>query len=306
MHIEKIINNYFQNYNLKTSELYKNFIINCEKYIDENDCNLQLLKEDTINAIKKKTLGYEDLPALIHINITFKGYKNYDKYAHVVIDEAQDFGLYHFYVMKKLFKNSTFSIFGDLAQSIYSYQSISDWESVINYIFNNECSLEKLEKSYRTTCEIMASANIVSRYFGYGDAKAVLRHGNKVLLDKNSYNEDYYLNKINYFKNNSYQSIAIICKDEKECNSVYKILKDKIDIDLITNKNIKYNGGICILTSYLAKGLEFDAVIINDLNKYDKDNILDMKLLYVSMTRALHELIILYSEDNELVEELKN
>ncbi len=304
MHIDKIINNYFHNYNLKTSELYKNFILNCDKYLNEDDCIINTLQENTLDYIKTKTFGYEDLPALIHLNIIFKGYKNYDKYAHIVIDEAQDFGLYHFYVIKELFKNSTFSIFGDLAQSIYSYQSISDWESVINDIFHNDCSLEKLEKSYRTTCEIMSSANIVAKHFGYGNAISVLRHGNKVLLDKNMVKENYYLEKINYFQNKGYQSIAIICKCEKESNLVYKMLKDKIKIDLITNKNTKYNGGVCILTNYLAKGLEFDAVIINDLNKYDINNTLDMKLLYVSMTRALHELIILYNEDNDLVKEL--
>lgn len=53
---------------------------------------------------------------------------------------------------------------------------------------------------------------------------------------------------------------------------------------------------ICITTGYLSKGLEFDGVIIfNVINSnYNK---LDMKLLYVSMTRALHELNILYSDD---------
>ncbi len=307
MHIDKIINEYFKDYNLKILELYKNFINNCEKYIDADDCDTEILKKSTLESINKKALGYEDLPALIHLNLKFQGYKNYDKFVHVVVDEAQDFGLYHFYVIKKLFKNSTFSIFGDLAQSIYSYQSIDDWESVIDKIFASDCNLDWLNKSYRTTCEIMASANIVSKYFGYGDAKAVLRHGNSVLLNKVNDKDkiNYLINKINYFKENDYKSIAIICKDEKESANIYKLIKNNnLDIDLITNKNTKYNGGICILPSYLSKGLEFDAVIISDLDNYDNKSMLDMKLLYVSMTRALHELIITYQKESELVNKL--
>ena len=60
-----------------------------------------------------------------------------------------------------------------------------------------------------------------------------------------------------------------------------------------------YNGGVCILTSYLSKGLEFDVVIVLDVEEdvYSSDSILDMKLLYVAMTRALHKLEIIYNKN---------
>lgn len=100
-----------------------------------------------------------------------------------------------------------------------------------------------------------------------------------------------------------YQTIAIISKDKEESKKVYKELKNMgININLITDDSLDYNGGICSITSSLSKGLEFDAVIIykadNDIFK--KDDSFDMKLLYVSMTRALHELVATYH--NELVE----
>ena len=69
IHIDKIINEYFKDYNLKILELYKNFINNCEKYIDSDDCDTELLKKSTLESINKKTLCYEDLPALIHLNL---------------------------------------------------------------------------------------------------------------------------------------------------------------------------------------------------------------------------------------------
>ena len=55
---------------------------------------------------------------------------------------------------------------------------------------------------------------------------------------------------------------------------------------------MSYNSNISVLPSYLSKGLEFDAVIIVGENEFNKDSILDLKLLYVSKTRALHKLFI--------------
>ena len=305
--LDKVAIEYFKDFSLKPLSLYKLFINNAHKYIDENDCNIDLLKEETMAGINKKTLSYEDLPAVIYLNLLFNGYQNYDKYIHVVIDEAQDFGLFHFFVLKSLFKNSTFSIFGDLAQSIYSYQSISNWNEVINDVFQNDCDLLELEKSYRTTYEIMESANLISKYFGFGNSKAVLRHGDEVETFQMTPKDikEYIINILATLKEKGFESIAIICKDEEETLFLAKILnKLNININCITNKNVKYNGGICLVPSYLAKGLEFDAVIIYNVDSYDINNELDMKLLYVAMTRALHKLEITYND--HLIEPLKD
>jgi len=69
-----------------------------------------------------------------------------------------------------------------------------------------------------------------------------------------------------------------------------------IEINKITSDNDKYKEGVCVLPVYLAKGLEFDAVIINDAsNKKYGENTMDQKLLYVAVTRAMHELVIDYN-----------
>ena len=296
----QVLNDYFSYFHVKTLEFYKRFIENISQYILNDECDLQNLKIDTLDAIHKKTLGYEDLPALIYLHLKLNGYKGYDEYIHVVLDEAQDYGLFHFLVLKELFKNSTFSIFGDLAQSIYSYQSIHDWESVIQEVFDEKTELLKLEKSYRTTYEIMASANLVSKWFGFGDAKAVLRHGKNVEVNQvdDSKIVEYIKNRIDGFLSEGYKSIAIICKDEAEVNKLARIFaKSNLVYHIIGAKNTKYDGGICFVSSYLAKGLEFDAVIIYNVEQYDIKSELDMKLLYVAMTRALHELYITYQSD---------
>ena len=92
---------------------------------------------------------------------------------------------------------------------------------------------------------------------------------------------------------------AIIGKDITECKRIKKKLEkyDK-NIKLIQSKDSEYNAGISIVPSYLAKGLEFDSVILFNVNeeKY-KNNVLDIKLLYVAITRAMSKLDIFYTEN---------
>ena len=72
---------------------------------------------------------------------------------------------------------------------------------------------------------------------------------------------------------------------------------------MIRGKDSEYNSGISIVPSYLAKGLEFDCVIIANANKekFTKSS-LDIKLLYVTITRAMSKLDIFYEgEISELL-----
>ena len=92
----------------------------------------------------------------------------------------------------------------------------------------------------------------------------------------------------------------ILSKNDEEAKKIYKKLKERniTATNIVDNEN-KYEGGICVITSYLAKGLEFDGVIITDASeeKYSSEKVIDMKLLYVAMTRPLHELKVLYQKD---------
>ena len=96
---------------------------------------LNNLNIDTIN-IRKNIIDVEDIPSLMYIKYKMFGSSEFDNYHHIVIDEAQDYGKFAFFVINKIFKNSTFSIYGDLAQSLYPYRSIDNWEC-LEEIFDN-------------------------------------------------------------------------------------------------------------------------------------------------------------------------
>lgn len=237
-----------------------------------------------INNIKNNYINVEDIASILYINYKLYGSKNFDNYKHIVIDEAQDYGVFTFYVLNKLFKNATFSIYGDLAQSLYPYRSLDTWESLSDIFKNFE--ILKLKKSYRTTIEIMNFANKINELFGLEMAEPVIRHGDIV-----EYSIDTPLELINKLKD-KYNTIALITKDLDNAKNIYNDLKDKTSIKLITPDDLSYNSRVSIMPSYLSKGLEFDAVVVLEESLFNKNNILDMKLLYVSETRALHKLII--------------
>ncbi len=294
----KLLKNYFKKLQLSPLNIYKLFIINLEQYTNElSDIELLKLQKSTLQSLNKKKVTFEDLPSLLHINNLL--YKSNYQYVHIVIDEAQDYGMFHFDVLKETFPKSTFSIYGDLAQSIYSYRGIKNWESVALEVFDNDCSILNLNKSYRTTIEITNNANKILEQLNLNTAKPVIRHGTKVSFEDMAKSSEYKIAKINEWKNKGYKTIAIICKDEKEATTIYeKILNSNIAVMYITDNQTEYKGQVIVTTSSLAKGLEFDAAIINDAssNVYSIDSKLDMHLLYVASTRALHELEILYDK----------
>ncbi len=258
----------------------------------------------TADMLKSGWLEIEDLAPIIYLKFCIYGMDEKIPVKHVVIDEAQDFSAFQIFVLKRIIKDSSFTILGDLNQGIHSYRGIQDWNELTEYVFSDRKNdFLTLEQSYRTTVEIMDAANIVigkikSRQVIKG--RPVIRHGEAVRIrpmkDKKDIIREIVID-IEQFRESSYKSVAVICKTLKECKEVHSQLSKQVkDITLITGKEEVYKSGIVVLPSCLAKGLEFDAVVIfnADAEGYTEDE-LDIKLLYVAMTRPLHKLFIYHT-----------
>ena len=289
------VRKYFSKAKINVTLLYKKFIESIDGYNSFNYEHIDILKEGTLNTIRKGTFDFEDLASLIYIKKRLVSNNDYQKYRHIVIDEAQDFGEFNFFILKEIFSEASFSIFGDLAQSIYDYRSIDSWDKVNSIMFNNSAEIIKFKKSYRTTRQIMNVADEVAKKMNLNSSELVLRQGPPVNFIKPDNKEDYIIKRIDKLKE-KYKTIAIISKTDEESIKLNERLKAKglnipnVDInDDLTST--KYN--ICTISNQLAKGLEFDAVIISDASVYKDTSTLDLKLLYVAITRALHELVIL-------------
>ncbi len=297
------IRKYFNKSKLDSIKLYKLFINTIADFDIYKYDKLSQLKKETSKNIKNNTYDFEDLPALMYIKSVIAPHKDYEKIKHVVIDEAQDLGKFNFYVMKKTLPFATFSIFGDLAQSIYDYRGIKSWDDVNFAMFDNKGEIIYFNKSYRTTAEIMKVADDVAESIGLGRSDIVVRHGDDVHIRKVEQEDDipkYIAQKIMEYKEKGYKTIAVISKTDLLSNYI----NDNLNVLGLNISNVTANDDVndekfrvCTISNQLAKGLEFDAVIINNANErlYLSNNNLDMKLLYVAITRALHALDIVYS-----------
>ncbi len=292
----------------KILKLYELFLHSCEKDLPDDFPEKNKLKTDTLAGLRKSKLDFTDLPALMYLKLRMKGSDRYEFFRHTVIDEAQDFGEFHFYVLRSLLSQSTFTIVGDLAQSIYSYRSIESWESVREQAFDSKADMIEMRKSYRTTVEIMTAANKVSSLLGLAEALPVIRHGSPVRYTRcaTSQQPDLICRLVKEYTKQGFKTIAVICKTAQRSTDMNLALRQRgIEAENVTSDTEGYQGGVCTITGYLSKGLEFDAVIICDVSEpvYASASKVDMHLLYVSMTRPLHSLDILY--EGELTKALQ-
>lgn len=308
---KKIVKKYLEKVSKKDCiTYYKDFI---ENYLENSNEVIEYLKKNTSQNLRKNEYSFEDLAPIMYIQLKIFGIKEKCKIKHAVIDEAQDYGEFQFDILKTILNSNSMTILGDIAQGVHFYRGIENWKSFIDTEFKNvNTKYTTLNKTYRTTKEIMEVANsVINKLPDYEKEFIVI--GEPVIDRKNSINIEKIENfdkllvrineKINEYINNGYKSIAIIGKDMKECEKIEKnISKIRKDIKLIKGKDSEYNSGISIVPSYLAKGLEFDSVIISNANKEKYTNSsLDIKLLYVTITRAMSKLDVFYIGDKTML-----
>ena len=255
-------------------------------YIDFFNSRYSKIKKD-ISYIKndKDMLHYDDACLYVYMKCKLYGY-NYNTYIkEIVIDEAQDYSLGQLKLISKIFRNASYTILGDINQTInpyYRYESLEDIKKILP-----DSKYIELTKTYRSSEEIVEYSNIV---LGLNRVTAI-RRNKPVPVDEVVEGE---LNSqlrrdIEEYKLHG-KSIAIITKNQDECDKIYKMLSDT-GISKIDNSSKKFNRKFIVVPVYMAKGLEFDSVIIytDKDNKYTND---EKYLYYVAITRAQHKLIV--------------
>ena len=240
------------------------------------------------NQIKnKKFISYEDATLYIYMKTHLEGVNYNTDILQVIIDEAQDYTKTQYQLLFKIFKNANYTILGDINQTInpyYKYDSLN----TIKELLPKSRYLELL-KTYRSSEEIIEYTN---KILGLKHISAIRRANKKEIITKNNISnlKQELLNDINYLQQ-EYKSIAIITKTDDETNKLYNLIKDNISITKMNQNSEEYKRDLIILPSYIAKGLEFDAVIIyTDQNSPYIET--EKYLFYVACTRAQHQLII--------------
>lgn len=236
------------------------------------------------DKVNDKCLYYEDACIFLYIKSLLVGFNTNHVIKEIVIDEAQDYNKLQYLIIKKTFKTSNYTILGDTNQTInpyYKYDSLEELTSIFE-----SSKYITLTKTYRSTGKIIDYTN---KILGLNHVTAIRNDKASDIIFRNNITKNDFLIDINNLKTTS-KSIAIITKNDSEAEEVYNMLKDDLDIMLIDGfGHIKRD--LVVVPSYVAKGLEFDSVIIytDEDNKYQEK---DKYLFYVACTRAQHNLII--------------
>lgn len=251
-------------------------------------------------------LRVEDITPIVYIDLCLNGKSHISRhYDHIVIDEAQDLSPFQFWLLRQFVTSGSMTILGDLAQSIHSYRGLSSWEQ-LREVFSEDVVLQKeIEQTYRSTFEIMQFANNILQNKilkgKYSLARPFERHGPPVEWIHSANERDYKVSLTQNVKSftSKYENVAIICKSAKECEIVASQLVNMgTAFTKITNGNSNYKGGLVIIPAHLTKGIEFQACIVSNVgDKFYSETELDGRILYVACTRALHELVILWTGD---------
>ena len=232
-------------------------------------------------------LGYMDLAGILYLMVKLQGKKYKREIKHVVIDEAQDYNLTQFKLIKELTGCKSYTIVGDSNQRLIK----TDEEPAmlhLDELFGSTVEEYSLNKSYRSTQQIMEYA---SKFLDENRIVPLVRNGEPVLEEEADSIEDTVetlVSIIEDYEEDGLENIAIITKDKEKLKEISNLIKSKVKVLTFDREDMIYNGGKVLLPAYYAKGLEFDGVILLD----DFNNTPDL-VKYIMCTRALHRLAVI-------------
>ena len=243
---------------------------------------------------KGHTLEYSDLAPLAYLHLALEGNGNQPfRVKHLLIDEMQDYSPIQYKVIQKLFPCRK-TVLGDAGQSVNPYGS-STAETIQKSLTASE--IMKLCKSYRSTFEI---TDFAQKIHPNAELEPVARHGEKPqILQFGSAVEELsgIMGLISTYRKCGYKSLGIICKTEQQARKMADMLKSYAnDISFLSSQSSAFVQGIVITSAHMAKGLEFDEVIIPQTDERNYRSEIDKSMLYVAVTRAMHRLTLTFHE----------
>ncbi len=243
---------------------------------------------------KGHTLEYSDLAPLAYLHLALEGNGNQPfRVKHLLIDEMQDYSPIQYKVIQKLFPCRK-TVLGDAGQSVNPYGS-STAETIQKSLTASE--IMKLCKSYRSTFEI---TDFAQKIHPNAELEPVARHGEKPqILQFGSAVEELsgIMGLISTYRKSGYKSLGIICKTEQQAREMADMLKSYAnDISFLSSQSSAFVQGIVITSAHMAKGLEFDEVIIPQTDERNYRSEIDKSMLYVAVTRAMHRLTLTFHE----------
>jgi len=249
----------------------------------------------TVERLNRSELTYEDATPFLYLKERIEGFRTNTSVQHIFIDEAQDYSPLQFAFLKRLFPYSKMTVLGDLNQAIHAHSADNAFSQLAALFEETQTETIILTRSYRSTRQIIQFTQ--GMIPGGDQIEPFNRDGQKPTVTKATDLTD--LNakieaRVHALQAEGHRTIAIICKTAQESRNAYEALQAVLPLRLIEKETVSFAPGILVIPAYLAKGVEFDAVIIYNASQTQYGEEKDRKLFYTACTRAMHELHLYY------------
>lgn len=245
------------------------------------------------NGIEAHHLRLEDAAPLLYLRDLSTGSGQNSLIQYVFVDEMQDFSMAQLLYLKHAFPKAKLTLLGDAKQDVFTsnYQP-SDFIHEIKDVFSGyKIRLITLNKSYRSTQPITNFAKALLPKHDH--IQAFNRAGDMPeVLTVSSADATASLSRLVTRLLTVDSTVAILTKDAKTAAQLYATLKLDTPVTLLSANDHSLKNGCVILPVYLAKGLEFDAVVGWDISATTYRNEADRDILYTLCSRALHHLTL--------------
>lgn len=269
------------------------------RLFDQEDSGQGLTAEEwkelaafTKQNINENFLTWEDATPFLYFEKMIIGFEENRVIKHIILDEAQDYSTFQLRYLTHIYPNSRMTLLGDINQTIY-YHGLTN--NILADYTEDQTERITLLRSYRSTRPIV---EFTSSFIENGEKiEPFNREGNKPIvyeLDNPTIAEYKLYDAIDNYLNKKYRHIAVITKTIAEAKELAQLLaKSYQNVQLIDEETHTFKEGIHVIPVYLAKGIEFDGVIVYDASAHQYLNELERHILYTACTRAMHDLTLI-------------
>lgn len=283
--------------NIDLTEMYRGFYARDAEWAPTGD-GWNRICEFTTHVLDSGTMHYEDLALHSLLGLALMGRRSAGAPAmrHVVIDEVQDYSPAEYRFIRSMHPGAGFTMLGDLNQSLNPMKSPSGYDDVVA---DPTVHYVELFRSYRSTTEIMDFASAVLEGSALRRVETIERHGERprlVVVSAPGDSPDAVVAAVKDLKAKGCASLAVISKTAEEARVLHsRIARALPETRLVMPRDTKFAGGSVVLPVYMAKGLEFDGVVVCDAGAHNYGQPALRRVLYTACTRAMHELVVVCS-----------